>query len=64
MTLQEAKKIIKQLNPDEFNMEIEDSMFGDGSRLINFVTLWDSEREANEVAQAIKTILRSIHGKI
>ena len=60
MTVREAKNILKEY---EWDFDIEDTMFGDGSRTIQYKYLMDSETEAKEFVEALKVVLNSINKK-
>jgi len=60
MTKETAVKILKKYPLDWFEYELEDGQMGDCSHSIRFPTLFDSKKEAQEVAVAIRTLIRDI----
>lgn len=57
MTRQEAWKAIQR---HEFDFEIEDACFGDGSQTLNYKYVLDSKNRATKLKNAIECILNDV----
>jgi len=53
MTREEAKQIVKI---EEKTFDIEDTMFGDGSKVIQIADTFDDEKEAKKFLEALKLL--------